>query len=373
MNTTVWIVIGIVVLAVIVLAAVVIVRQRSRARLQQRFGPEYERQVRARGSERDAAQHLSKVADRRDELDIRPLEPMARERYTRRWEVVQTHFVERPGPALDEADWLVMDVMHERGYPVYPVGHFDDRAELIAADHPQVVRHYRAARAARQGHHGHPEPSDTEHLRQAFMHYRVLFEELVRQDGKPVTATGQRPAEQTPPPLHTDRYAGTSNSTNGRSGMNTRHEQYGEDEQREGLSGRVRRFVYAEVSHFLDKRDRRAAAGHRSHPGDPDPAGPDRAKDSAYQHHRDQAAAGGMGRVGLLNDTVALREEWQRVQVTFVDDPGRAVHEASVLVDRMLEEIRANLPSGYTRDMSTEDLRVAFQRYREFFQRLLSA
>ena len=59
---------------------------------------------------------------------------------------------------------------------------------------------------------------------------------------------------------------------------------------------------------------------------------------------------------------------------TFVDDPSRAVHEASVLVDRTLDEIRANVGSGHTSEtMSTEDLRVSFQRYREFFQRLLSA
>jgi hypothetical protein len=74
--------------------------------------------------------------------------------------------------------------MHDRGYPV---GDFDERAELIAADHPQAVQHYRAAHTARQGHHRHPNLSDIEQLRQAFMHYRVLFDELVR-GGTPVTA-----------------------------------------------------------------------------------------------------------------------------------------------------------------------------------------
>ena len=88
----------------------------------------------------------------------------------------------------------------------------------------------------------------------------------------------------------------------------------------------------------------------------------------------DTGRNGGAGRVGLLNDVAGLRDEWQRVQGTFVDDPPRAVHEASVLVDRTLDEIRANVGSGHTSGtMSTEDLRVSFQRYREFFQRLLSA
>ena len=86
------------------------------------------------------------------------------------------------------------------------------------------------------------------------------------------------------------------------------------------------------------------------------------------------AAEGSAARVGLLHDVAGLRDEWQRVQGTFVDDPQRAVHEASVLIDRTLEEIRANVGSTHPSETtSTEDLRVSFQRYREFFQRLLSA
>ena len=175
------IIIGIVVLAAAALFAVWSIRRRRRASLQERFGPEYEREVRARGSESDAVQHLGEVADRRDRLNIRQLEPAARERYTRRWEAVQAEFVDRPGSALDEADRLITDVMHDRGYPVEDFG---ERAELVAADHPQVVEHYRAAHAARQAYHDNSGNSDTEKLRQAFVHYRARFNELVhgRQD-----------------------------------------------------------------------------------------------------------------------------------------------------------------------------------------------
>ncbi|MGH3770382.1 MAG: hypothetical protein ACRDRW_03115 [Pseudonocardiaceae bacterium] len=175
MNTVGWIVLGIVVVAIIMLVMVAM-SWRNRASLQKRFGPEYEREVAARGSERDAARHLGKVAGRRDQLDIRRLDPAARDRYTRRWETVQTEFVDRPGPALDKADQLVTDVMRDRGYSVEDFG---ARADLIAADHPRIVEHYRAAHAARQDHHGHPGAVDTEELRQAFVHYRALFEELV--------------------------------------------------------------------------------------------------------------------------------------------------------------------------------------------------
>ncbi|MGH3770383.1 MAG: hypothetical protein ACRDRW_03120 [Pseudonocardiaceae bacterium] len=86
------------------------------------------------------------------------------------------------------------------------------------------------------------------------------------------------------------------------------------------------------------------------------------------------AADGSAERVGLLDDPAALRDQWQRVQGTFVDDPQRAVREASVLVERTLHEIHENVTRGQASDpTSTEDLRVSFQRYREFFQRLLSA
>ncbi|MGH3900370.1 MAG: hypothetical protein ACRDTA_19430 [Pseudonocardiaceae bacterium] len=196
--------------------------------------------------------------------------------------------------------------------------------------------------------------------------------------------------------------------------MNTRHEHFGEPEQSEGLGKRVRRFVDSELSRFLDKDKREAAGGERSgHPDDPgstspggadhepagtahepahEPAGtahePGPTHASDVTNHPEPVApdtgghpstavthdVGSAERVGLLNDVVGLRNEWQQVQGTFVDDPQRAVREASVLVDRTLEEIRLNVASGHPSEaMSTEDLRVSFQRYREFFQRLLSA
>jgi hypothetical protein len=79
-------------------------------------------------------------------------------------------------------------------------------------------------------------------------------------------------------------------------------------------------------------------------------------------------------RVGLLNDIASLREQWRGIQGAFVDDPQQAVDEAGLLVDRMIDEIRTNVGSARrSESMSTEDLRVSFKRYREFFERLLSA
>ncbi|MGH3821297.1 MAG: hypothetical protein ACRDRA_00390 [Pseudonocardiaceae bacterium] len=99
------------------------------------------------------------------------------------------------------------------------------------------------------------------------------------------------------------------------------------------------------------------------------------APEPADDHPRSTAAADSRAeRLGLLNDPAYLRNEWQLVQGTFVDDPQKAVHEASALVDRTLREIQENVSRVHISDStSTEDLRMSFQRYREFFQRLLSA
>ena len=77
-----------------------------------------------------------------------------------------------------------------------------------------------------------------------------------------------------------------------------------------------------------------------------------------------------------------LGSRWESIQVTFVDDPRRAVEEADELVAHVMQQLaegfareRETLEGQWTRgeDVSTEDLRVALQRYRSFFQRLLSA
>ena len=161
----------VVMLAVALVAAGVLVarRRHSSAQLQERFGPKYERAVTEYGGQREAEAHLRAVAQRRDHLDIQPLDPAARDGYARRWDVVQANFVDHPGHAVAEADRLIVEVMRVRGYPVEA---FEERADMLAADHPRVVEYYRAAHRSRQ-------QPDTEALRTAFTHYRALFDELV--------------------------------------------------------------------------------------------------------------------------------------------------------------------------------------------------
>lgn len=163
--------------------------------------------------------------------------------------------------------------------------------------------------------------------------------------------------------------------------MNVRH-QHDEPERREGFGGRVRRFIDSELSRAMDKDDRATPEPVGAEHGTTAVATPaatapveTTTPDRGGDRRIDQAAADSSAeRVGLLNDPAGLRDQWQQVQGTFVDDPQRAVHEASVLVDRTLREIHENVSRGQISDpTSTEDLRVSFQRYREFFQRLLSA
>ena len=94
-----------------------------------------------------------------------------------RWDDVQAAFVDDPPGAVGDADRLVIQVMRERGYPV---DDFDQRAADISVDHPNVVEHYRAAHTL----HLAQEHGDigTEAEREAFVHYRALFDKLLETD-----------------------------------------------------------------------------------------------------------------------------------------------------------------------------------------------
>jgi hypothetical protein len=164
------------VLVVAVLAWLYVRKRRSTsANLRQKFGPEYERAVVAHGSERKAEAQLADREKRVEKLNIRDLDPMEHESFSKRWAAVQSRFVDSPKGAVTEADDLVSSVMKARGYPV---SDFDQRAADISVDHPRVVENYRSAHeiALRVG----KDRASTEELRTAMIHYRDLFEELVQ-------------------------------------------------------------------------------------------------------------------------------------------------------------------------------------------------
>jgi len=170
--------IAIVVIAVIVIAAIAFVtsRRRRSQKLRERFGPEYDRVVRQEGDPRKAEGVLEFRQKRREKFHIRRLSAADRSSFAVRWNEVQARFVDDPRGAVTVADSLVTDVMQSRGYPI---GEFEQRAADLSVDYPLIVENYRAAHAIAMRHS--EGKASTEDLRQAMVHYRVLFQGLLEE------------------------------------------------------------------------------------------------------------------------------------------------------------------------------------------------
>jgi hypothetical protein len=175
MEPEVWIVIAIVALIVIGVAAYFLWANRRTERLKEEFGPEYDRMLDENEDRRVVESELEARRSRREELDIRPLDPASRQRYSSQWKDVQARFVDEPAAAVAQADSLVLTVMRERGYPM---DDFEQRAADISVDHPNVVENYRSAHGVFER-VGDRDGASTEEMRQAFVHYRALFAELL--------------------------------------------------------------------------------------------------------------------------------------------------------------------------------------------------
>jgi hypothetical protein len=192
MSTGITVLIIVVVVIVVAAAAGVIYDMRRR-RLRQRFGPEYDRLVEEKGSRTKAEAELVGREKRVKGLDIRPLKPEAQARYTQDWAVIQERFVDAPQEAVADGQRLVMTVMNERGYPTEGS---DQVLADLSVEHASVLDHYRAAydisQTAADGR------ASTEDLRQAMIHYRSLFRDLLGVDAETGTGTESAPAEVTP-------------------------------------------------------------------------------------------------------------------------------------------------------------------------------
>jgi len=168
--------IAIAVIAVVGAAAIGFVtsRRRRRVKLRETFGPEYDRVVRREGDPRKAEGVLEFRKKRRERLHIHRLTSSDRSSFAVRWNEVQARFMDDPRGAVTVADSLITDVMQTRGYPI---GEFDQRAADLSVDYPLIVENYRAAHEIATL-HGEGKAS-TEDLRQAMVHYRLLFQELL--------------------------------------------------------------------------------------------------------------------------------------------------------------------------------------------------
>jgi hypothetical protein len=189
-SGTIAIVVVVVIVVIVALAAVALSTRRRR--LQQRFGPEYDRAVEEQSSKLRAEAELTDRQRRVRKLDIKPLTDEARARYATQWQTIQEQFVDSPQTAVTDAYALVTTVMQERGYPTG-----DDEQVLadLSVEHAQTVGHFRDARAVTMT--AAAGDAATEDLRQALIHYRALFSDLL---GTDVTGDGQTAAAPTAQP-----------------------------------------------------------------------------------------------------------------------------------------------------------------------------
>jgi len=168
-----WI-IGIVVIIAIVVIAIAASRRARSSQLQRRFGPEYDRTVQTTGDRAAAERELADREKRVKKLKIVDLPDGAKARYAEEWRTIQARFVDDPNNSLNDADRLVGSVMRDRGYPM---DDFDQQVADLSPDHPIVVDNYRSAHAIAE--RNAAGDASTEDLRQAMVHYRTLFEDLL--------------------------------------------------------------------------------------------------------------------------------------------------------------------------------------------------
>ncbi|MEV5610436.1 hypothetical protein [Streptomyces sp. NPDC052225] len=188
MSTGVIIALIVVGLVVVVAAGLFAARTAPRGGrgLQRRFGPEYDRAVAHHDGDTKAAEHeLAERVRRHGSLKTHPLDPAARERYLARWADAQERFVEDPAGAVAEADAVLADLAHERGFPAGGAdGRYEDQLDALSVHHGAHVHGYRRVHRATHARTGHADESraGTEELRAAMVEARALFEDLVGRD-----------------------------------------------------------------------------------------------------------------------------------------------------------------------------------------------
>lgn len=152
--------------------------RRRTKELRSKFGPEYRRMAVAEGDAAKAEQVLMEREKRVKKLDIQPLTDRQRNGFADEWEHTQAQFVDDPTAAVTRADLLVQEVMNVRGYPV---ADFDQRVADVSVDHPAVAQNYRLAHGIATRHE--QEDVGMEKLREAMLHYRALFADLLHDGG----------------------------------------------------------------------------------------------------------------------------------------------------------------------------------------------
>jgi hypothetical protein len=176
MDAKILIPISAIVVIFVIVAVAFIVRRRRTDQLKRRFGPEYDRTVlEQHGDARVAEAALAEREKRVEKFPLRALSAVDREAYLMEWSAVQRRFVDDPSAAVGSADRLVSRAMIDRGYPMTD---FEQQAADISVSYPVVVQNYRAGHEIVMRHADGD--ATTEELRQAMIHYRTLFDELLQ-------------------------------------------------------------------------------------------------------------------------------------------------------------------------------------------------
>jgi hypothetical protein len=129
------------------------------------------------GEKRQAEDELEARLAHVQALNIRPLTADEVNRFSLEWQTVQAEFVDSPLASVQKANRLIREVMSTRGYPVED---FEQRAADISVDYPDLVTHYRELHTIAKK--GEEETISTEEMRQAMVHVRELFENLLQTD-----------------------------------------------------------------------------------------------------------------------------------------------------------------------------------------------
>ena len=192
MNTTLIIILVVGAVVVVALIVLALIASRRRA-LRQKFGPEYDRAVADSDSKLAAERELRQRERRHAELELKPLSPESRAAYAEHWGRVQAQFVDSPEETVRAGDVLVTRLVGEIGYPT---DIYDDRIATLSVEHAATLGHYRDAHdiflRTDRG------EASTEQLRQALVHYRALFAELLGNDPVPPAAGSPAAADTAP-------------------------------------------------------------------------------------------------------------------------------------------------------------------------------
>jgi len=176
-TTTLIVVVVILLLVVGGIVGTVMARKQRTKRLEGRFGPEYDRAISEIGDQSKAERELEERIAHVKSLNIRPLSAEEVNSYSLEWQETQGDFVDEPLKALQNADRLIREVMKARGYPVED---FEQRVADISVNYPELVSDYRGLHliAIKEL----KDKVSTEDMRQAMVHGRALFENLVKQE-----------------------------------------------------------------------------------------------------------------------------------------------------------------------------------------------